>query len=52
MIAAIATILSAVLIPLLTWLFSGSSTTEIKHVAGLHDLDNLHGNDDLNLPEV
>jgi hypothetical protein len=42
--------LSDLLVKMLPWLFSGSTTTEIKRSAGLQDLDNLDGNADLRLP--
>jgi hypothetical protein len=52
MTAAIVTIIVGVLVPLLSYIFSGSTTTVVKRASGLADLDNLHGNADLHLPEV
>jgi hypothetical protein len=52
MTAAIVSIIVGVLVPLLGWIFSGSTTTTVKRATGLQDLDNLHGSGDLHLPEV
>jgi hypothetical protein len=52
MAAIIGTVLSAVLVPLLAWFFSGSNTKEVKRAAGLQDLDDVHGGGDLKLPPI
>jgi predicted Na+-dependent transporter len=54
MAAIIGTVLSAVLVPLLAWLFSGSTKTVVQRVDGLKDLDRdtLSGTGDLKLPNV
>jgi hypothetical protein len=50
--AIIVPIIVGVLVPLLSWLFSGSTTTVVKRATGLADLDDVHGGADLKLPNI